>query len=276
MAEKNPILKPVKKVASAMGIIKQPPATTRPSRPKLLISVVNRGDGGKVKEILNELSVALSVTFRGYGTAYSSLLDYLGIGQTERTIVFSIVPEADEERILKALRTKLSLYLAGRGICFTVPLAGISRKVADGISDASVNKMQELKKIMKNEDRKYNLIVTTMSAGNVDAAMEAARAAGASGGTVIRGRAADNQKAEQFVGITLLTEQEILLILSKKERTQTIMDALSEKVGLKTPACGVIYALPVDHTAGISAADEETAETSEAQGQTSAKDNADE
>lgn len=258
--KKKTILSPVKAVATAIGIRKAPEKRERVVRPKLLVSIVNSGSGRKVKSIINELSAALSISFKGYGTAYSALLDYLGIGQTEKTIVLSIIPETDEERIMKALRVQMSLYLAGKGISFTVPLAGISQKVADGILEASVNKDREEIKVMTHEDRKYNLVVAAMRAGNADLAMEAARAAGASGGTVIRARATDNMKAEQFVGITLLQEQELLLILTKKERTQTIMDALSESVGLKTPACGVIYALPVDRTAGISAADEETAE----------------
>ena len=38
------------------------------------------------------------------------------------------------------------------------------------------------------------------------------------------------------------------------------MQALSDKVGLKTNAGGIIFSLPVDKTAGISATDE--AETS--------------
>lgn len=265
MARKK-IFEPVKAVATAMHIMKPTEKPKRAARPKLLISIVNRGNGRKVKGILNELSVALSITFTGYGTAYSALLDYLGIGQTEKTIVFSVIPETDEERIMRELRTQMSLYLAGKGISFTVPLAGISQKVADGILDAAVNREQEENKIMKHEDRKYNLVVAAMCAGNVDAAMEAARAAGASGGTVIRARSTDNQKAEQFVGVTLVQEQEMLLILTKKERTQAIMDALSEKIGLKTPACGVIYALPVDRTAGISVADEEAAEESRENG----------
>ncbi len=257
MAKKKTIFTPVKAVATAIGIMKASEKSERTPRPKLLVSIVNSGSGRKVKSILNELSAALSITFTGYGTAYSALLDYLGIGQTEKTIVFSVIPETDEERIMKELRAQMSLYLAGKGITFTVPLAGISQKIADGIMEASVNKEKEDIRIMKQEERKYNLVIAAVRAGNVDIAMEAARDAGASGGTVVRARATDNRKAEQFVGITLLQEQELLLILTKKERTQAIMDALSEKVGLKTPACGVIYALPVDRTAGISAADEE-------------------
>ena len=66
-----------------------------------------------------------------------------------------------------------------------------------------------------------------------------------------------NAKAEQFIGISLVQEQEILLILSRKEGTLAIMNALSERVGAKTEAAGVIFSVPVDRTAGISAAEEE-------------------
>ena len=69
-----------------------------------------------------------------------------------------------------------------------------------------------------------------------------------------------NDKAEQFIGITLAKEQEILLVLTKKENTAPIMEALSASVGVKTEAGGVIFSVPVDRTAGISIADEEKEE----------------
>ena len=91
-------------------------------------------------------------------------------------------------------------------------------------------------------------------------AMEAARSAGAAGGTIIRARSLENAKAEQFIGITLAKEQELLLILSKREGKLAIMNALSERVGLKTEAGGIIFSIPVDRTAGIGAAEEIAAE----------------
>ena len=44
--------------------------------------------------------------------------------------------------------------------------------------------------------------------------------------------------------------------LSTRERKLAIMQALSEKVGLKTEAGGVIFSVPVDRTAGIAVAAE--------------------
>lgn len=242
---------------------KQPPKPPAPARTKLLVSVVNRRDELKLKEVMDDCSVALSYTFDGTGTARSQILDYLGIGETEKTIVLSVIPETDEEQIMRKIRREMSLYLVGRGISFTVPLTGISEIVANGITDAATNKTTDWSKIMKSSDRKFDLIVVAVAANFVDAAMDAARSAGAAGGTIIRAQSMKNDKAQQFIGITLVQEQEILLVLTRKENTVPIMEALSASVGAKTEAGGVIFSVPVDRTAGISMADEEKEENPE-------------
>ncbi len=259
---KNPAAQIVHSLISAGGKVGEmigvkQPAPKKPNRIKLLMSVVSPSDEGKLKEILDDISVSLSCTFTGTGTARSQLLDYLGIGESVKSVVVSLIPESDEDAILKVLRTRMALYLVGKGISFTMPLTGISEITANGLLKAATNKTTEGKKIMTNQDRKYDLIVAAVEAGRVDEALEAARSAGAAGGTILRARALENDKAEQFIGITLAREQEILLVLSKRESKLAIMNALSEKVGLKTEAGGVIFSLPVDRTAGISAADEE-------------------
>lgn len=228
-----------------------------PNRSKLLISIVNHGDYFRLKEILDENSVSLSFSFAGTGTARSAVLDYLGIGETEKDVILSLIPESDEEAILREIRTKMSLYLVGRGISFTVPLTGISEIIANGLSSAAKEKTIDGSKIMTSENRKYDLIIATMSPNYVDEAMTAARIAGAAGGTIIRARAVGNDKAEQFIGIQLTKEQEILIILTKHEGKLAIMQALTEKIGLKTDASGLVFSLPVDRTAGIAVAEEE-------------------
>lgn len=222
----------------------------RPPRCKLLFCIVNLGDAEKLKETVEENTASLTFLFSGMGTAHSAVLDYLGVGQTEKSVLVSLFPESDEERVLKAIREKISFY-RGRGISFTAPLSGISEITAKGLLAAATEKGQSGRKLMKDEDRKYDLIVASLTANFTDAAMEAARAAGAAGGTVLRARSMENAKAEQFIGITLLNERELLLILTRRERKLAIMQALSEKVGLKTEAGGVIFSLPVDNTAGI-------------------------
>lgn len=231
------------------------------NRIKLLVSIVNPKDDERLKEILDSFSVSLGFSFTGTGTARSTVLDYLGIGESEKAVVVSLIPESDEEAILREIRDKMSLYLVGRGISFTLPLTGISEIVANGLTKAAALKPR--REIMKDGERKYDLIVAAIEANFVDEAMEAARLAGAAGGTVIRARTLDNAKAEQFIGISLTNEQDLLLILAKREGKLAIMQALSEKVGLKTEAGGIIFSLPVDGTAGIAAVSEEERKTEE-------------
>ena len=222
----------------------------RQNRSKLLISIVNRGDDERICELLNDFSVALTFSCMGMGTARSSVLNYLGIGTSKKSVLLSLIPESDEEAILNEIGNKMSLYLVGRGISFTVPLSAVSEIVANGIISAAAAKTVDGRKVMKDKDRTYDLIVAIMSEGYVDEAMEAARGAGAAGGTIIRSRSLSNAKAEQFIGISVHEETEVLLILSKREGKMAIMDAISHSAGLKTEAGGVLFSLPVDRTGG--------------------------
>lgn len=254
----------VKGVGSVIGVSPKQTPQKLPNRTKALVSIVNRDDEDELKEILDDVSVALSFTFAGTGTARSAVLDYLGIGNTEKSFVVSLIPESDEETIMRELRARMSLYLVGRGISFTVPLTAVSEIVANGLQSAATEKIIDGSKVMKDEQRQYDLIIAAMAANFVDDAMTAARAAGAAGGTVVRGRSLSNDKAEQFIGISLMHEQELLFILTTREHKLDIMKALSEKVGLKSEAGGVIFSLPVDRTAGIAVAQEAQEDAKEA------------
>ena len=254
----------VKGVGSVIGVSPKQTPQKLPNRTKALVSIVNRDDEDELKEILDDVSVALSFTFAGTGTARSAVLDYLGIGNTEKSFVVSLIPESDEETIMRELRARMSLYLVGRGISFTVPLTAVSEIVANGLQSAATEKIIDGSKVMKDEQRQYDLIIAAMAANFVDDAMTAARAAGAAGGTVVHGRSLSNDKAEQFIGISLMHEQELLFILTTREHKLDIMKALSEKVGLKSEAGGVIFSLPVDRTAGIAVAQEAQEDAKEA------------
>ena len=61
--------------------------------------------------------------------------------------------------------------------------------------------------------------------------MEAARAANAAGGTVIHAKGTGMQKAEQFLGFSLATEKEMILIVVKNCDKNAIMKAIMEKAG---------------------------------------------
>lgn len=65
------------------------------------------------------------------------------------------------------------------------------------------------------KDTKYELLVVVANQGYTEYIMEAARSANAAGGTVIHAKGTACQKAEQFLGFSLATEKEMILIVVK-------------------------------------------------------------
>lgn len=227
-------------------------------RIKLLCAIVGPADSLEITEICNRESAALSYALDGFGTARTAVLDYLGLGEQAKKLVWSLIPERAEKAILDGIQKEMSLYLVGKGICFTMPLTGVSQIVAGGLlkSGQQGKEVFDERSRKMNEERTHELIVIAVQNGYGADAMDAAREAGAAGGTILHAATINNQKAEQLIGVTLQKETEILLILTKREGKMAIMNAVKEKVGLKTDAGGVLFSLPVDSLVGVGAVSE--------------------
>ena len=96
----------------------------------------------------------------------------------------------------------------------------------------------------------HECIVCIVNNGYSETVMEAAREAGAGGGTVLNARGTATKDAEKFFGITVHPEKEIVMILVPKKQRDAILHALYQKVGLQTKGQGIAFALPVDAVVG--------------------------
>ena len=90
-----------------------------------------------------------------------------------------------------------------------------------------------------------------LNQGYVDLVMDAARDAGAYGGTVIHAKGTGMEQAEKFMGVSLAAEKEMIFIVAKKEQKNQIMQAIMEKAGLDSKAKSIVFSLPVTDTAGL-------------------------
>lgn len=94
----------------------------------------------------------------------------------------------------------------------------------------------------------YQLLVCIVNAGFSQNVMEAARAAGARGGTIIRGRGSANPEAEEFFNISIQPDKEVVLILVTNEIKDAVMTAVFKNSGLSTDGQGIAFSLPVERT----------------------------
>ena len=104
--------------------------------------------------------------------------------------------------------------------------------------------------------KEYEAIFFILNKGHVDEAMEAARAAGATGGTIINGRGtADPGEIIKKFGISVQAEKELLLILAETKYKAAIMKAISLAAGLNKAGGGIGFSVPVEDTIGLSQED---------------------
>ena len=78
--------------------------------------------------------------------------------------------------------------------------------------------------------------------------MEAARSAGAKGGTILRARGSANPEAEEFFNINIQPDKEMVMILVPREIKDAVLKAVYKETGLAGDAQGIAFSLPVSRT----------------------------
>lgn len=226
------------------------------NRVKLLIGIINKEDEMKFTDIVNECCVAVHYSGVGHGTARSAYMNYFGLGEVEKRLTMSLIPAFAEHNILNAIGHGLKLYLVGRGIAFTVPLSGISNIINDAVisgAERSDRPTQHRVPISKKKEKNimHELVIAVVNTKYTDMAIEAARAAGATGATVFHTKSINNDKAEGAIGRAINRETDSIFFLTTLEYKARIMEAVRDAAGLKTEGGAVIFSLPVDDLVGV-------------------------
>ena len=97
----------------------------------------------------------------------------------------------------------------------------------------------------------HEMIMCIVNAGFSETVMEAAKSAGARGGTILNGRGTANKEADSFFHIAIQPEKEVVMILVDKEIKDAVLHALYQKAGLDTMGQGIAFSLPVDEVVGL-------------------------
>lgn len=215
----------------------------------LMTTIVDRKDAEKYIDTFKENDMNVIYLTMGFGTATSEVLDYLGMDSREKAVAYAVVEEEGWLDIKKQLEKKLKIDAPGGGISFTIPLSSIGGKktLQYLIESDSYEKKEE----SKLKDTAHELIVVISEQGYTEMIMEAARAAGAYGGTVIHAKGTGQVAAEKFLGVTIAAEKEILYIVTKTEQKNDIMKSIMRNAGLDSKAKSIVFSLPVTDTAGL-------------------------
>ena len=102
--------------------------------------------------------------------------------------------------------------------------------------------------MMSNE---HKLIVTIIKKGKAEKIVEAARKAGARGGTILHGRGVGVHECKKIMGIPIEPEKEIVLTIIHEELAQEVLQAIIEAGNLNQPGKGIGFVLDVEKVVGV-------------------------
>lgn len=92
---------------------------------KLLITVVDRKKEDFYTDYLQNFGINLQLTMRGEGTAKTEMLHMLGLSDSEKAVIFSIIREDHIKAACDGLEQKFGSVKNGKGIAFTIPLSSV-------------------------------------------------------------------------------------------------------------------------------------------------------
>lgn len=222
---------------------------------RMMVMILNHKDIKKAAAILDQQYIPVQLLTRGEGTASSEILDYLGLGSTDKAIMMSPVLKHQVPEIFKQLTFALNLDRPNRGIAFTFPVSGASQfilKLYDEEVREKIIEQIERSEVQMSNEAKHSLLMVIINQGYSEEVMTAARDAGAAGGTVISAHRLGPEEPMKRWGISIQAEKEMIYILTDREKKHEIMKAIGQKCGLHSDAQGIVLAVPVDAVAGLS------------------------
>ena len=204
--------------------------------------ILDFGKGSKILKLSKELGIEGGTIFLGKGTIKNEWLNALGVLETRKEIYWGIIDGELEDEFYNKVVEKFSLEKHNHGIAFSMPLKyylnSESNKYVSNNEREGVKHMEH-EAIFVIADKDYS-----------DDIIDAAEAAGSTGGTIIHGRGQCTSEKAMLFDIEIEPEKVIILILSQKEKTDNI-NAIKDKLNMDEPNKGIIFVMDVSRTVGL-------------------------
>lgn len=187
-----------------------------------LIAIVKKGEASSLMKGAREAGAPGGSIIQARGTATNSILAALGLGDSKKEVLLSVIGKENKDAILSSVKS--------------VKVSGVAL-LLDCMRDFEVeDEMQEVR---------YEMIEVICQDGYSEDIMAVARKAGAKGGTVISARGTSTEQDVKFFGTPLVPEKEILMIVIEKDKSDNVKKAISDMEILKKKGMGIMFSIPV-------------------------------
>jgi nitrogen regulatory protein PII len=221
----------------------------------LLITITQRDHSDEFTNFFNSKEVPVIYSTTCEGTVRERTLSLFGFEKTLKTVHYCVVTNNKKNELIKGLTREMAIDLPDRGIAVSIPLTSMGGKRAlDMYANGHENDDEE-EQIM--QDKQMELIVAICEKGHTETVMDAAREAGARGGTVVHAKGTGSKYSNKFFGISIAEEKEMIYIVAGENQKKEIMRAIMDNAGIDSDAHTIVFSLPVSDTAGLRLLDPE-------------------
>ncbi len=97
----------------------------------------------------------------------------------------------------------------------------------------------------------FKVIIASVKPGYTDQVVDAAKASGATGATIIQARGTGIREAKTFFGLSLEAQTDIILFLTADHVVEPILTAIDDAGEFQKPGTGIAFVLPVEQVIGL-------------------------
>lgn len=206
---------------------------------KLLISFMDHNRGEYLVKISKQAGARGGTIISGRSLAENRLLQMLSLADIHQDLVLTITGQ-ETEQVLEAIENTARLNpKKWGGLTIVIDVAGMLFRVPG-------QDCEEFRQGGVVMESGYKLISIIVNHGYADDAMEAARKAGAKGGTIITARGTGTEEDVSFFGISLVPEKEMLLIVARSDTVDSIIKAVNSVPHIRQPGGGVVFYLNIE------------------------------
>ena len=211
----------------------------------MLLSIVELDKGKKLIKDLKNLNIGMNFQIVGFGTAPTEIMDIFGLGTNAKDLIISLGSENDIRDMMANFGDAFASQTKYGGLMIVLDVSAASRVLTEILNFGNNKNIEKEMDTMKKEHHNH-LIIISVNEGYAESVMQVARKAGATGGTVIKGRLADSEQFAEVVNQEVNSTREMLCILSPVKSSRQIMEDINKEFGLSSPANGMLFAVPVE------------------------------
>lgn len=208
----------------------------------IIFVIVNLGKASRVLAEAKTQGISGGTMTLGLGTISSGLLRKLGFHEVRKEILIMACERQRTVAVIDHLAQAFHLEQPNHGIIFSTPLVSLVGTHGERL---------QLDQDDEQPAPTHELFLTIVPEGDGEKILEAVKAVGASGGTLLHGLGTFTETVTRVFGFELSSRKEIVLNLVPLDLAETVERSLLEHYPFQEKDTGIFFSVEAQNVRGI-------------------------